>query len=374
MEKTQLDERTTTARGRPIRVVVVEDSPTVRELLVSILQAAPGVEVVAVGANGEDAVRLAHRIKPDVLTMDVRMPKMDGLEATRHIMRDVPTPIVIVTGNLMRADVDITFEALEAGALSVVHTPGLADPAGCARVVQMVRLMADVPVVHHWGRDLRPAPAFAVPLAQGWGRGDGCPFMIGIAASTGGPGTLASILRAMPADWPIPILVVQHVSRGFVSGLAEWLNSQTALQVALASHGSVARAGSALIAPDDYHLQVTAAGIVELCREPPYRSMRPSANYLFHSLATAFGPRSVGIILTGMGDDGAEGLLALRTAGGLTVAQDEESCVVYGMPRQAVAIGAAEYVLSPDEIIQALQRLAFDLGQAQARREKEGKV
>jgi len=365
METGQQNDRTTKSRTRPIRVVVVEDSPTVRKLLVSILQAAAGVEVVAVGADGEDAVRLAHRTKPDVLTMDVRMPKMDGLEATRRIMREVPTPIVIVTGNLMRADVDITFEALQAGALCVVHTPGLADPAGCAKVVQTVRLMADVPVVHHWGRQQEPiaasrAATLAPPVdpAQATGSNGRRPQMIGIAASTGGPGALACILRALPADWPIPILIVQHVSRAFVTGLAEWLNSQTPLQVALASHGSVARPGSALVAPDDYHLQVTTTGIVELCREPPYRGLRPSANYLFRSLATAFGPRSVGIILTGMGDDGAEGLQALRAAGGLTIAQDEKSCVVYGMPRQAVALGAAEHVLSPDEIVPTLHRLA----------------
>ena len=361
METAQRDERTTASRGRPIRVVVVEDSPTVRELLVSILQAAAGIEVVAVGANGEDAVRLTRRMRPDLLTMDVRMPKMDGLEATRHIMREMPTPIVIVTGNLMRADVDITFEALQAGALSVVHTPGLADPAGCAKVVQMVRLMADVPVVHHWDRHCRPDPALvsaAGPLPARDNDGQP-PRMIGIAASTGGPGTLASILWALPEDWPIPILVVQHVSRGFVTGLAEWLNSQTPLRVALASHGSVARPGSVLIAPDDYHLQVTATGIVELCREPPYRGLRPSANYLFRSLATAFGRRSVGIILTGMGDDGVEGLQALRAAGGLTIAQDEESCVVYGMPRQAVALGAAEHILSPNQIVPTLHRLAL---------------
>ena len=341
-------------------MVVVEDSPTVRKLLVSILQAAADIEVVAVGADGEDAVRLAHHMKPDVLTMDVRMPKMDGLEATRHIMRKVPTPIVIVTGNLMRADVDITFEALQAGALSVVHSPGLADPAGCAKVVQTVRLMADVPVVHHWDRRTEPTLATGPLLARD---GSGLqPRMIGIAASTGGPGTLASILRGLPAEWPIPILIVQHVSRGFVTGLAEWLNSQTPLQVALASHGSVALPGSVLVAPDDYHLEVTAAGIVELCREPAYQGLRPSANYLFHSLATAFGCKSVGIILTGMGDDGVQGLKALRAAGGLTIAQNRESCVVYGMPHQAVALGAAEHILSPDEIVPTLHRLA--LGQA----------
>lgn len=344
---------------RPIRVVVVDDSPTVRQLLVAILQGADQIDVIGVGTNGEEAVRLTRRMQPDVLTMDVRMPKMDGLEATRHIMREAPTPIIIVTGNLMHADIDITFEALRAGALTVVHTPGLADPEGCAKLVQAVRLMADVPVVHHWGWEQAPEPTLPAPLQPG---DDDhrlqMPRMIGIAASTGGPGALAAILRALPADWSIPILIVQHVSRGFTAGLAEWLDGETPLAVTLANHGSTARPGSVLVAPDDYHLLVTAAGVVELCREPPYRGLRPSANYLFRSLASAFGPRSVGIVLTGMGDDGAEGLQALHAAGGITIAQDQESCVVYGMPCQAVALGAIDYVLSPSEITLTLNRLA----------------
>jgi len=341
---------------RPIRVVVVEDSPTVRQLLVAILQECDDIQVVGTGANGQDAVRLVQRMRPDVLTMDIRMPVMDGLEATRHIMRQTPTPIVIVTGNLMHADVDVTFEALRAGALTVVLTPGLADPEGCAKVIQSVRLMAKVPVVHHWGRtppvlsaadDRRP---FQPPQP---------PKIVGIAASTGGPGTLARLLRKLPGDFALPILIVQHVSRGFVAGLAEWLNGETALEVSLANHGDVAQGGNVLIAPDDYHLQVDARGVIQLSHEAPYKGLRPSANYLFHSLAASFGRQAVGIILTGMGDDGAEGLKALRQAKGTTIAQEKESCVVYGMPQQAVLMDAIDHVLAPEEIAVALNRLSM---------------
>lgn len=339
-------------RSEPIHVVVVDDSPTVQRLLVAILQEADGIEVVGTGASGRDAIRLVQRMRPDVVTMDLRMPGMDGLEATRQIMRQTPTPIVIVTGTLMQADIDITFEALRAGALTVVRTPGLADPEGCDKVVQAVRLMAEVPVVHHWGRTGRGQPPPQPRMDNHRGI-----QMIGFAASTGGPGALATILRQLPADFCVPVLVVQHVAAGFVYGLAEWLDGETPLKVSLANHGDRPQPGTVLIAPDDYHLQVNTAGIVELCKEPAYKQLRPSANYLFRSLAQAYGPRAAGIVLTGMGDDGAEGLRALRRAGGLTIAQDEASCIVYGMPQEALAHNAVQRELALEQITMTLVRL-----------------
>jgi two-component system chemotaxis response regulator CheB len=339
-------------RSDSVRVIVIDDSPTVRRLLVTILQEAEGIHIVGTGATGKEAIQLTRRMRTDVVTMDLRMPEMDGLEATRHIMREAPTPIVIVTGTLMRADIDITFEALRAGALTVVRTPGLADPEGCDKVVQAVRLMAEVPVVHHWGRRDQGQPSTQTRLNN-----HRAAKMIGIAASTGGPGALATILRQLPADFCVPVLVVQHVAPGFVHGLAEWLDGETPLQVGLANHGDEPQPGTVLIAPDDYHLQVNTSGIVELCKEPPYRQLRPSANYLFRSLAQAFGPRAAGIVLTGMGDDGTEGLSALRQAGGLTIAQDKASCIVYGMPQEALARNAARRELTLDQIAMTLVRL-----------------
>jgi two-component system chemotaxis response regulator CheB len=333
-------------------------------LLVAVLEAAPGVQVVGTGMNGEDALRLVSRLRPDVVTMDVRMPRMDGLEATRRIMREMPTRIVIVSASMMHADMDLAFEALKAGALTVVRKPGLQDPETCGKIVQAVRLMAGVPVIHHWGRTER-----RVSVACAEGRASGSPAhelpfdirnskpdirIVGIASSTGGPAALAALLGELPASFPLPILVVQHVTPGFTVGLAEWLGIQTRLSVSVAGHGETPRAGTVLIAPDDYHMQVDRRGVVELVKESPYKGLRPSANYLFSSLARAFGSKAMGIILTGMGDDGVNGLEALHRSGGLTLAQDESSSVVYGMPREAVARSAVDRVLPLNQMALAL--------------------
>ncbi len=347
------------AGSEPIRVVVIDDTPMVRELLVGIMQQAEGIQVVGVGSDGLDAIRLAKRLRPDVVTMDVVMPRMDGLEATRHIMRESPTRIVIVTAGLMRSGEDLTFLALSAGALTVIGRPGAADPVGCEKVIETVRLMAGVPVVHHFDRKKRKT-AEPLPAPPPLDHSDGGAHvqMIGIASSTGGPGTLAQVLGPLPADFPIPVLIVQHITKGFATGLAEWLNTGTALQVGLAGHGVKPAAGTVLLAPDDYHLQMNARGEIDLSKEEPYRGLRPSANYLFHSLARAYGPRAVGVVLTGMGDDGADGLEALHKAGGFTLAQDEASCVVYGMPQEAVLRKAVDRVLSPPQIAMTLGQMA----------------
>lgn len=368
-------------RTDPIRVVVVDDSRTARELLVALLQSAEGIQVVGTAPDGAEAVRIVKRLRPDVVTMDVFMPRMDGLEATRRIMRDIPTPIVVVTATLMRDDMDLAFEALRAGALTAIRKPGLADPETCEKVVQAVRLMADVPVVHRWGRgegtsaisrkatlpspptSEEPETTRADDLALS-GRVDAPPVLdqrrvsiIGIASSTGGPAALVAVLASLPADFPIPILVVQHVTKGFTTGLADWLNGETALEIGLAGHGETPQPGAVLLAPDDYHIQVNKEGVVELCKEPPYKGLRPSANYLFRSLARAYGRRAMGIVLTGMGDDGAEGMEALHQEEGLTIAQDEGSCVVYGMPREAIMRNAVDYVLPLNHIAVAVSSL-----------------
>jgi two-component system chemotaxis response regulator CheB len=270
---------------------------------------------------------------------------------------------VVVSSSLMHTEVDLTFEAMQAGALTVVRTPGLHDPATCQQVVRAVRLMADVPVVRRWQRPAEAHPASSLPIAPpvtvlpeaGIGRGV---QIVGIASSTGGPGTLSSILQPLPTGYPLPIVIVQHITSGFAAGLAEWLDSQVSIRVALARHGDTPQPGTALIAPDDYHLRLNAQGLIELSRDKPVRSLRPSANYLFDALARYFGPRAAGVILTGMGDDGVDGLEAMYRAGAPTVAQDEPSCVVYGMPREAARRGVAQWVLTPEQISAWLMQIA----------------
>lgn len=349
-----------TKKHAKIRVLVIDDSPTARDLLTALYSSEPDMEVVGSGGNGDEAMRLAHRLRPDIISMDVIMPHMDGLEATRRIMRESPTPIVIVTASLMQSDIDITFEALKAGALAAVRKPGLNDNATCQEVVETIRVMSKVRVVHRWGRqerriDVTPNSGPCIPDII-HSRTD--IKIIGIASSTGGPAVLAEILGALPADFPFPLVIVQHVTNGFSAGLAEWLNSQTRLRVTLTQHGDFPRPGTVLLPPDDYHIQIARNGTVELNKQPPYKGLRPSANYLFESLAKVYGARAAGIVLTGMGDDGAAGLETLHLTGGLTIAQDEQSCIVFGMPNEAIQRRAIDCILKPNQIAQALIQLS----------------
>ncbi len=353
----------TTHQKKMIRVVVVDDSPTARELLVAILHELGNILVVGTGSNGEDAIRLVKRYHPDLVTMDAEMPKMDGLEATRRIMRECPTPIVIVTASRKHDEMDLTFKALQAGALQVVNKPGLNDPDTSDLVVKTVRMMSSVPVIHHWGRmtevKSEPRPVKVERTVNGKIVEPNLAnrTIIGIASSTGGPSALAALLRSLTESFPLPIMIVQHVSPGFSPGLADWLSEQTRLHVKLASHGCELCPGVALLAPDDYHMQVNERGIVELLKSEPYKGLRPSANYMFNSLARVYGARAAGFILTGMGDDGAAGMEALHRAGGITFAQDEESCVVFGMPHEAIVRNAVDYVMNIEQMVFTLARL-----------------
>jgi two-component system chemotaxis response regulator CheB len=348
----------------PIRVVIVDDSRAMTHLLASILRADGDIQVVGTAVDGEEGVRLVQRLHPDLVTMDIYMPKMNGAEAVRQIMRTHPVPIVIVSTNNKPQTMDLTFQALRAGALTVVSKPGLNDPETNQNFIQTVRLMAGVPVIHHWGTvgaktsapPQKPSPSSNIKILLQNLKSK--IRVIGIAASTGGPSTVAAVLKDLPAEFPLPLILVQHFSPGFANGLADWLGTQTNLRVDLAVHGGTLQPGTVLLAPDDYHLQIKQAGIVELSKGPSYKGLRPSANPLFESLAMAYGPAALGIILTGMGDDGAEGLLKLHLAGGVTIAQEEDSCVVYGMPREAVARGAVDGSLTPQQIGFTLEQIA----------------
>lgn len=365
--------------------MVVEDSPTARNLLVALFSQAGQISVVAAAQDGEEAVRLAAALRPDVITMDIHMPRLNGLEATRRILEVAPIPIVMVTSSLNQRDMHLTFEAMRAGALTVIKKPSLGDEAACREVVQIVRLMADVKVVRRWKSD--PAergwgfalngtagsgagnavaglarPAAGAPPSQPENRPRSRPAAVGIAASTGGPAALVSTLKPLPENFPLPVLVVQHITRGFTGAFAEWLNGELNLRVKIAEHGETPKPGTVLVAPDDMHMQISDRRTILLHSSPPYKGLRPSANYLFFSMARVYKHQGVGVVLTGMGDDGADGLADLHYSGGLVLAQDEASCVVYGMPREAVARNAVDQVLPPDQIGAALLNMAFGEG------------
>ncbi|MEW5959637.1 MAG: chemotaxis response regulator protein-glutamate methylesterase, partial [Chloroflexota bacterium] len=331
-----------------IRVLIVEDSPVARELLVSILQSTPGLQVVGTARNGAEAVRLARRLRPDVITMDIHMPEMNGFEATRQIMSEAPCPIVMVSNGLDKYERELTFNALNAGALSVLNKPTMYDPPEVLRSLAVqVKLMSEVKVIRRWGDSAKPAstsqPGVEPPALKRNGKSK--VQLVVIASSTGGPGVLAQILGQLPADFPAPILIVQHITPGFAAGLATWLNQQTSLEVRLARHADEPRAGQVLIAPDNYHMLVNRMGLIALEQSPPRHGLRPAADVLFNSVTQVYGATAIGVILTGMGSDGAEGLRALRESGAHTIAQDQASCVVFGMPAVAIELGAAEQVL-----------------------------
>jgi two-component system chemotaxis response regulator CheB len=346
--------------GRTLRVLVVEDSAVARRLLVHILSGDPELRVIAEAQDGDEAVRVATRHRPDVIVMDVVMPSMGGLEATLRIMERLPTPVVLVSADYHPGDVGKSFEALTAGALTLMAKPsgpeGSTFAAEAAALTSTVKLMADVKVVRR-----RAVPATGQTLMAGPSttsiRARLHPVeIVAIAASTGGPAALATILGALPRETPVPIVVVQHNTAGFDDVLVDWLDTTSPVPVRLARDGEPLRAGEVLIAPSGAHLGVTAGGTVALSSDPPIGGHRPSATHLFRSAARAYGAAAVGVILTGIGEDGVAGLAILKEAGGLVLAQDEATSVVYGMPGIAASLGIVDRVLPVDRIAGALIR------------------
>lgn len=341
-----------------IKVLVVEDSPTVREFLVHVLGSDPGIRVIGTANDGEQAIAAIKRDRPDVITMDVHMPKMDGIEATRRIMETFPMPIVIVSGSEDTHENTLTFRAMEAGALAVLgRPPGIGQP-GHERVVkelvQTVKLMAEVKVVRRWPkRHLDPV----VPLPAK-APGTGAAKVIAIGASTGGPPVLQTILAMLPKNFPLPVLIVQHISAGFTVSFADWLAASSGLPVHVATHGELILPGHVYLAPDERQMKVDRGGKIILTVDAPESGVRPSVSYLFRSLAEVYGGDVIAGLLTGMGRDGADELLRLKEAGAITFAQDKESSVVHGMPGEAIKLNAATYVLAPEKIAAVLTNLA----------------
>jgi len=342
--------------AKPRRVLVVDDSDTTRAMLAAVIEDHPGLIVVAQARNGREAVAAVERDRPDIITMDVRMPGMDGIEATKQIMCEHPTPIVIVAGGARDAEVRASLEAMQLGALAVLPKPrGPLAPefaADCTALQRSLVALADVSVVTRRGGAARQRSLVDHPRARGQRV-----RAVALAASTGGPCVLRRILAALPEAFDLPVLIVQHIAPGFVTGLATWLQEATPLRVGLAQAGAELQAGHVYLAPDDRHLGVEGHRIV-LDASPPIGHFRPSADFLFTSVARAFGRSLLAVILTGMGRDGVTGLRAVDAASGQILAQDEASCVVYGMPGEAVAAGLVGASFDPDGLAAAIRRAA----------------
>ncbi|AWV05075.1 chemotaxis response regulator protein-glutamate methylesterase [Burkholderia sp. JP2-270] len=367
------------APGCQIRVLIADDSAVAREQMAYLLNGDPQLVVVGVVNDGVEAVKAACALRPDVIAMDIHMPGLDGFAASRKIMETCPTRIVMITASSDPLAVAATFRTLEAGVLAVVAKPGPVGhpdfPAMTAELLRTVKAMSAVHVIKRWpsarkvdvgvptidgaaGRaDVSRRPRPAIDRSGPTGtlaliRKD--IRVVAVGASTGGPMALRALLARMPTDFPVPILVVQHIPDGFAQGFVEWLGSASNYPVRLAAHGIAAQPGIAHVAPAGSHMVVGPAGMVELVAGAPEHGLRPSVARLFRSVDAAFGAAAVGVLLTGMGRDGARELQQMRRSGALTIAQDRESSVVFGMPAAAIDLDAATFVLPPDGIAELL--------------------
>jgi two-component system chemotaxis response regulator CheB len=351
-----------------LRVLVVEDSLTIRKRLVEVLGTDARFDVVGEAGDGSKAIEMCVAMRPDVITMDMMLPSVNGLAATEYIMAHCPTPIMIVSSSFNRGELFNTFDALAAGAVDVFEKPrgDESDGAWERGFLTALRVASRVHVITHprarlsqlRGRTPLPIAAGRAALARGLVLPSQPATLVAIGVSTGGPNALVDVLGALPRKYPYPVLVVMHINSAFAPMFTEWLSSQVGREVGFAKPGERLEAlrGCVRFAPPDVHL-VVQRGELQFSYGPERHSCKPSVDELFESLARDCPRQVVACLLTGMGRDGAAGLLALRRAGARTIAQDEQSCVVYGMPGEAVKLGAAEQVLSLTQIASSLAAL-----------------
>ncbi|MBI2316141.1 MAG: chemotaxis-specific protein-glutamate methyltransferase CheB [Betaproteobacteria bacterium] len=342
--------------GAKIRLLLVDDSPLSIEIIRRMLATAPEIEIAGTAGDGRQALDLIPRILPDVIVTDLHMPGMDGLALTREVMARHPLPILVMSVSVQADQTHNIFRILEAGALDILAKPrgGLEADFGVTAydLIRKIRILSGVKVIRRYRPAGEPAAEkAAAPLPAFTGTR---PRIIGIGASTGGPQALEKLLGRLPGDFPAPLLCVQHIAHGFLPGLVEWLASTCPMAVRIAEQGAMPLAGVAYFPPDDRHLEIDDSGRFRCSASVPQAGHRPSVDIAMSSLARHYRDAAAGVLLTGMGGDGAQGMLDIARAGGLTIAQDEESSVVFGMPKRAIELGAARHVLALEQIAPAL--------------------
>lgn len=335
-----------------IKVLLVDDSPLALTILKRMLSVSSEIEVVGTALNGKEALKLIPRLDPKVICADIHMPEMDGIELTREVMAKYPRPILVISVSVSHAGSGNIFKMLEAGAIDIFPKPEGEEEISIT-APELVRKIMILSGVHVFGRSRRSAPAVSLPKLEF----KTIPELIVVGASTGGPQALQEIFSRLPADFPLPIVCIQHISQGFLGQLVDWLSAICKLKVQIAKEGERPKAGNIYFPPEDRHLIFDDGGKFSCSDEPPSNGHRPSVSVTMSSAARVFSDSTVGVVLSGMGNDGADGMREIVRAGGITIAQDEESSVVFGMPKQVIDLGAARYIIPLTEIADALLQL-----------------
>ena len=328
-----------------IRVLVVDDSPLVRDIIIAILSTDPEIEIAGQAVDGRDAINKVKVLKPDIVTMDIEMPVMDGLSAIENIMAHSAVPILVVTS---KGDAKMAYAAISKGALDLVMKPEV-NIAASHEFISKVKLLSRIKVITHLKGKL-PIRDRTAPTSPQMGKAGANGRIVAIAASTGGPDAVSVILSGLPGDLPCPVVIAQHISEGFVTGMVEWLRTISKLDIRVASDKEALCPGTVYVSPPEKHLEIETAGKICLIDRNPKDIYRPSCDVLLSSAAAAYGKKSIGVILTGMGSDGVAGIRKIKEAGGKTIAQDERTSVVFGMPKLAIESGAIDKVLPIGEI------------------------
>jgi two-component system chemotaxis response regulator CheB len=333
------------------KVLIAEDSIFIQKILKRIINSDPSLAVVGVAKNGRMAVDMARSLRPDVITMDIRMPEMDGFEATRIIMAEVPTPILVVSSSINTEDLKISFNAIQAGALEIIEKPrgnlsGDYYELG-QEILRKLRLVSEIKVFRHIAPRYTTRPAGVRTITKTRNAA------VAIGASTGGPSAIFQILTSLDEDFPCPIFVTLHIAEGFGKGCAEWIRRSARLEVKVAEDNDSIEPGVIYFNPDDRFMTVRNRNFLSVEADRMPKRSNP-IDRMMTSFAEVYGQKGLGVILTGMGDDGVAGLRLIKSNGGKTIAQDEATSVVFGMPKEAINKGAADVVLPLDRIAEQI--------------------